>query len=1779
MHIFAYVGREESNIDNKLPVLIHDFDEARSSPESSGDENVDRERSFSLHPGERRGWWSGAAATAGKVNVALVSGAVCDCRTRILLDSGASTSILSLRLAQELGLKLSFGQQLKVKGLGDVMSKVTARAHVKITLGISVVYYMDIWCGNIGEGLDCLLGMDFLVAAGVRLSAGDGTVRLPDEESIPLLAPGPRPRLPEQVTIVNSEDLYIPVGSAVLIPRTAATTRPDLEIWMCRGRTWVTSLLPGGVQVVNVSDGDVFVPLRTSLAYLVEQGHLPDGQKCVRPSSPKYREWQLAIYEHLRSPEQERARLAEVERYNSSLPPAVERPVYAHPTKILSRGNAPAARALVADADNNVAADAGSSVEVGFPMTMQLLVGEQSPAESTQGTQRDVAAQLATCYRAMTEMGAHRAPESGLGQPVLDAAVYYHEGTDHILLESLRDQLAMLPEVATSAEPVDIETADVGEPENTPEEIAQMRAILRKHQSAFISSGNALPPPARGVVCDIEVEPGTKPIAQKMRRIPADQLAKVAELLKNLLEAGIIEYSESPWASPIVIVMKKNGKDIRLCIDYRRVNQLINLMNYPLPLIDELLENFDSIMWFLSLDMASGFWAIQMTLRARLISAFLCPLGHFQWVRMPFGLKNAPLIYQRAIDNALWGFVRLPPALEAEVEPEVLAGVGLPAPESGVDSSEPAVSGGPSSRSEEKPVEKTVFDLNIPAPACMGPVLGRSSYIDDIAHGARTWEGSCEAADRLLYRLRYWRISVSLPKSAFGKKSIDYLSHEINRFGIRALPKILKGIDGLEFPTSLKGVQSFLGSLNYYHKFIEGFPAIATVLYELTDERIRAGRDLEKAKQAFEMLKLRVQNLPELRHADKSKPFTIILHANAWAVGAVLAQEHEGVLWPVKFVGRTLQDAELRYSDAEKEILALLRVLNSCYTTIVGRPLVIYTRHSVLKWIMTSKSLTERLAKWATFLSPWTFEVQKVTKDLDGLAALYTAGITPREHIDEAVSGLVPEKAIRAAPVISLEMLEANFEGYVVSFDGAAKLKSKCASASFVLWKLPGWKIIHAQGLYREDLTVNEAEYHGLLSGMDYVARREDLGIEELVVVGDSRIAIQQCQGLIGCNQLNLQMLLSKFEASKKRFKSVKLVHVKREFNAAADHMSTKALRAGCDEQASEEEVEQLEKLNTLASKMTVTTEAGVEEGLVEDQAEVLTVQTRGQSTAVGSPFGPADLIAGERWRRIRQHQLLDPVLGPVMAYLEGNLGDIEQPVLSRVAKMADTMVLDERSILRYVGGGPKERERLEGRSPRLVVPATLREDVMHLHHEDVQGGHQGIMRTFQKLRAEYYWPGMYLDTARYVQDCTDCATSKGQPPAPGPSPGNVEAEYPMHILAMDLIIPLPRTKRGHVALCVFVCLFTGIVMGGAMRGTTAQDVAELYMSKVFCRYGASSIIRHDRDPRFMSEVFKHFSLMMGSKQRATLAYRPQANGQAERAIQTLTRTIKAYVEDPEQDDWDELAEKLLFAINTSYDSTRRETPFFLGHGWDAKTTMSAMLAPVPTRGRDKLQAYAWRIKHQRQYEYAQAWARQLQRDAQQHRADKRNEAWENLADRFKMGFEVGDSVWLYLARVKPGLTKKLAHLWHGPFRIVEKAEGDDFRVRIKTEGTPYRVFPWIHVSRLKPRLLHPERPESQPEVEIPEDIDFDEALLPEDSWEPAPGHYEVEEIRDVRWHHLRGSRKRKEYLIKWAGYDEPTWEPREKLHCGRLLYEFDRGARSRARFAAMQTGDGDGEN
>ncbi|KAH9101587.1 hypothetical protein AeMF1_021694, partial [Aphanomyces euteiches] len=337
-----------------------------------------------------------------------------------------------------------------------------------------------------------------------------------------------------------------------------------------------------------------------------------------------------------------------------------------------------------------------------------------------------------------------QAPPPDLDQKTLPLEVVIREEVD-LTSEEMESQLALIPEIPPQV-PFDMDQLDYGEVGQSEEERQQMRKVLDKYKAYFIRSGNGLPLPARGTVCDIDVG-SAKPIAHRPRRVHPEHLQKLFELLRGLLSYGLITFSNSQWASPIVIVLKKGGSDIRLCIDYRGINDLQELMRSPMPTLDAMLSGFHAVQWLLSLDNASGFWVVRATKRARLISAFICPLGHFEWTRMGQGLKNAPMIYQRMITNALYGFVDLPPGMnevDEDGEPRDMFQIGH------------------------------VRDASsMPAPA------NRPSFVDDISDGADSWTGVVDLTDRILQRLTYFNISISALKSKFGKTVVDFLGHLI----------------------------------------------------------------------------------------------------------------------------------------------------------------------------------------------------------------------------------------------------------------------------------------------------------------------------------------------------------------------------------------------------------------------------------------------------------------------------------------------------------------------------------------------------------------------------------------------------------------------------------------------------------------------------------------------------------------------------------------------------------------------------------------------------------------------------------------------------------------------------------------------------------------------------------------------------------------------------------------------------------------------------------------
>ncbi|KAG2809149.1 hypothetical protein PC111_g16174 [Phytophthora cactorum] len=228
-----------------------------------------------------------------------------------------------------------------------------------------------------------------------------------------------------------------------------------------------------------------------------------------------------------------------------------------------------------------------------------------------------------------------------------------------------------------------------------------------------------------------------------------------------------------------------------------------------------------------------------------------------------------------------------------------------------------------------------MFSTGEPDESSLVPVLERRSFVDDIFFGGETFDSCLATLDRLLARFEECRISVSFTKSLFIKSNVDFLSHEVSRVGVRADPKTMQTIAALPFPTSKKGMQSFLGALNYYGRFIQDFAVYGAAL-------------------------------------------------------ATLLQEHESTLHPVLFRGRVLKDAEMDYHPAEKEVLSLLMMLKAWVTTLAGKRIKVYTRISTLEWLTKSKPLFGRAVQFAVMPSPWHLVIEKVPERTSSLLNFYS---------------------------------------------------------------------------------------------------------------------------------------------------------------------------------------------------------------------------------------------------------------------------------------------------------------------------------------------------------------------------------------------------------------------------------------------------------------------------------------------------------------------------------------------------------------------------------------------------------------------------------------------------------------------------------------------------------------------------------------------------------------------------------------------------------------------
>ncbi|KAK3506309.1 hypothetical protein QTP70_001709 [Hemibagrus guttatus] len=461
-------------------------------------------------------------------------------------------------------------------------------------------------------------------------------------------------------------------------------------------------------------------------------------------------------------------------------------------------------------------------------------------------------------------------------------------------------------------------------------------------------------PPHRPWDCAIDLIPGEPVPKGRIYSLTLPEEKAMEEYIKEALAQGYICPSTSPAASSFFFVAKKDG-GLRPCIDYRALNKITVKFRYPLPLVPAALERLRGATVFTKLDLRSAYNLIRIRKGDEWKTAFVTPTGHYEYRVMPYGLANAPSVFQDFMHEVLRDFLH-----------------------------------------------KFVV-----------------VYIDDILIYSRSMADHQRHVAEVLHRLRDHNLFLKAEKCLFHQPTVQFLGYVIDHSGIRMDEKKVTAVRDWPTPTTVKELQRFLGFANFYRRFIRGYSSVTSPLTNLLRNKPKTLVWTPAATHAFQTLKQAFTTAPLLGHPDPELPFIVEVDASTTGVGAVLSQQQGNPrkLHPCAFFSRKLNPAEVNYDIGNRELLAVNLALEEWRHWLEGakHPFTVLTDHKNLEYLRAAKRLNPRQARWALFFTRFKFTIsyRPGSKNVkaDALSRIYGPDIA-----SEDPEPVLPEK-IFASPI------------------------------------------------------------------------------------------------------------------------------------------------------------------------------------------------------------------------------------------------------------------------------------------------------------------------------------------------------------------------------------------------------------------------------------------------------------------------------------------------------------------------------------------------------------------------------------------------------------------------------------------------------------------------------------------------------------------------------------------------------------------------------------------
>ena len=422
----------------------------------------------------------------------------------------------------------------------------------------------------------------------------------------------------------------------------------------------------------------------------------------------------------------------------------------------------------------------------------------------------------------------------------------------------------------------------------------------------------------------------------------------------------------------------------------------------------------------------------------------------------------------------------------------------------------------------------------------------------------------------------------------------------------------------------------------------------------------------------------------------------------------------------------------------------------------------------------------------------------------------------------------------------------------------------------------------------------------------------------------------------------------------------------------------------------------------------------------------------------------------------IRELQLQDEDIGPLLLSVElDQKPDLSQTMRrsrehARLLQQWDQLVMKNNLLYRRYEDDKGSCQHLQ-----LVIPRVLRRLILKELHGGVSGGHLGEQKTTNRLKERFYWPGYSQDVQMWCRNCAACATRKTPAPKARAPLVNIQAGYPLQLIAMDIMGPFPDNGSGNSYILVVSDYFTRWVEAYAIPNQEATTVAVKLVEEFFCRFSIPERLHSDQGRQFESLLIADICRLLQIHKSRTTPYHPQSDGLVERMNRTILSMLAVCAKD-HPSDWERYLHQVCLAYNSSVHPTTGYTPFFLMFGRQARLpvdltiNMNHSTATSPDQYSEKLQL-ALQEAHDN---VKQETGRQLQHQKE-------------IYDRKVHGpaLEKGDIVWLHSSVVPRNKSKKLHHPWTGPYEVVTKLSDVTYRIRDIEKKRIRRV---VHFNRLK---------------------------------------------------------------------------------------------------------------